>query len=86
MTMPPAPIEYQGHAAIAGFMRHIGFRDGNRRYRLLPTRANGQAAFLTSTASTVKLLTGTAPGMDALRAALATELGVPEEGLAVVGD
>ncbi|WP_239151705.1 sigma-70 family RNA polymerase sigma factor [Virgisporangium aurantiacum] len=45
LTMPPAPIEYQGHAAIAGFMRHIGFRDGNRRYRLLSTRANGQPAF-----------------------------------------
>jgi shikimate dehydrogenase len=50
------------------------------------TVANGQAAFTASTAATVKLLTGTAPGMDVLRAALATELGVPEEGLAVVGD
>lgn len=50
------------------------------------TVANGQAAFIASTAATVKLLTGTAPGMDALKAALATELGVPEEGLAVVGD
>ena len=47
---------------------------------------NGQAAFLASTAATVKLLTGTAPGMDALRSALALELGVPEDGLAVVGD
>ena len=50
------------------------------------TVANGQGAFLASTASTVKLLTGTAPSMDALKAALAAELGVPEEGLAVVGD
>ena len=50
------------------------------------TAANGQAAFIASTAATVKLLTGSAPVMDALRAALATELGVPEEGLAVVGD
>ncbi|MDQ2674738.1 MAG: hypothetical protein M3Y40_08780 [Chloroflexota bacterium] len=50
------------------------------------TVANGQAAFLASTAATVKLLTGTAPTMDALRSALASELGVPEEGLAVVGD
>ena len=50
------------------------------------TVANGQAAFLASTAATVKLLSGTQPGTDALRAALATELGVPEEGLAVVGD
>jgi RNA polymerase sigma-70 factor (TIGR02960 family) len=45
LTMPPAPLEYQGHAAIAGFMGPIGFRNGNRRYRLLPTRANGQPAF-----------------------------------------
>lgn len=50
------------------------------------TVANGQGAFLASTAVTVRLLTGTAPPMDAVRAALATELGVPEEGLAVVGD
>jgi hypothetical protein len=48
--------------------------------------ANGQAAFLASTAATIKLLTGSAPAMEALRSALASELGVPEEGLAVVGD
>ena len=50
------------------------------------TVANGQGAFLASTQVTVRLLTGSVPSMDALRAALATELGVPEEGLAVVGD
>jgi shikimate dehydrogenase len=50
------------------------------------TVANGQGAFLASTQVTVRLLTGTAPPMDALRAGLASELGVPEEGLAVVGD
>lgn len=50
------------------------------------TVANGQAAFLASTAATVKLLTGTAPPAEAVRTALATELGVPEEALAVVGD
>jgi shikimate dehydrogenase len=50
------------------------------------TAANGQAAFQASSAATVRLLTGTAPAADALRAALASELGVPEEGLAVVGD
>jgi shikimate dehydrogenase len=50
------------------------------------TVANGQAAFLASTAATLKLLTGAAPPADALRTALADELGVPEEGLAVVGD
>jgi shikimate dehydrogenase len=50
------------------------------------TAANGQAAFLAATSATVRLLTGTSPPADALRSALATELGVPEEGLAVVGD
>lgn len=50
------------------------------------TVANGQAAFLASASATLKLLTGSAPPMETLRAALATELGVPEEALAVVGD
>ncbi len=50
------------------------------------TVANGQPAFLRASAETVRLLTGTSPTLDVLRAALATELGVPEEALAVVGD
>ena len=50
------------------------------------TVSNGQASFLASTAATVKLLTGTNPPAEAVRTALATELGVPEEALAVVGD
>ena len=50
------------------------------------TVANGQGAFLASTAATVKGLTGTSPPVEVLRAALAEELGVPEEALAVVGD
>lgn len=50
------------------------------------TVANGQGAFLASTSATLKVLTGTAPPPEVLRAALATELGVPEEALAVVGD
>ena len=48
--------------------------------------ANGQAAFLASTSVTVRLLTGTSPSIEVLRSALAAELGVPDEGLAVVGD
>ena len=48
--------------------------------------ANGQGAFIASTAMTVQLLTGSSPNPDTLRAALATALGLPEEGLAVVGD
>ena len=44
LTMPPAPLEYQGRDPIARFMTAIAFRDG-RTYRLIPTRANGQLAF-----------------------------------------
>ncbi|HEX7196284.1 MAG TPA: hypothetical protein VF364_05570 [Candidatus Limnocylindria bacterium] len=50
------------------------------------TVANGQAAFLRAIAEAAGLLTGTTPPIDALRPALAAELGVPEEALAVVGD
>lgn len=45
LTMPPLPLEYQGHAAIAAFFMQSGFRDGERSFRLIPTRANGQPAF-----------------------------------------
>jgi ketosteroid isomerase-like protein len=44
LTMPPAPLEYQGRDLIAQFLAVISFRDG-RTYRLIPTRANGQLAF-----------------------------------------
>jgi RNA polymerase sigma-70 factor (ECF subfamily) len=44
LTMPPAPLEYQGHAPIRAFLAAIAFRDG-RTYRLVPARANGQLAF-----------------------------------------
>ena len=44
LTMPPAPLEYQGRALIARFLTAIAFRDG-RTYRLVPARANGQLAF-----------------------------------------
>ena len=44
-TMPPAPLEYQGPMAIAGFLRSVPEWRGLRRYRLVPTRANGQPAF-----------------------------------------
>lgn len=50
------------------------------------TVANGQAAFIAGCAQTVRLLAGSAPPAEALRAALAVELGVPEETVAVVGD
>jgi RNA polymerase sigma factor (sigma-70 family) len=44
LTMPPLALEYQGRAAIGGFLESVPFREG-RRYRLVPVRANGQPAF-----------------------------------------
>jgi RNA polymerase sigma-70 factor (ECF subfamily) len=44
LRMPPLPLEYQGRAAAHHFLSVIGFRDG-RRFRLIPTGANGQPAF-----------------------------------------
>jgi RNA polymerase sigma-70 factor (ECF subfamily) len=44
LTMPPYPFEYQGHAAIAGFLRDRARLTG-APLRLVPTRANGQPAF-----------------------------------------
>ena len=44
LSMPPAPHEYQGHAAIRAFLAaSFGFR-GDRRVHLVPTRANTQPA------------------------------------------
>ena len=44
LTMPPLPHAYQGHAAIAAFLRSSEQRRGVP-LRLLPTRANDQPAF-----------------------------------------
>jgi RNA polymerase sigma-70 factor (ECF subfamily) len=44
LTMPPLPLEYQGHAATGYFLTTVALRDG-RRFRLVPTHANGQPAF-----------------------------------------
>ncbi|MCL2555047.1 MAG: sigma-70 family RNA polymerase sigma factor [Actinomycetia bacterium] len=44
LTMPPLPLEYQGHAAVGHFLSTIALRD-RRSYVLVPTRANGQPAF-----------------------------------------
>jgi len=45
VTMPPSPLQYQGRQAIAAFLREIAAWRGERRYRLIATRANGQPAF-----------------------------------------
>ena len=50
------------------------------------TVANGQASFLSASAKTFQLLSGQDPPLEVMRAALAAELGLPEEGIAVVGD
>jgi RNA polymerase sigma-70 factor (TIGR02960 family) len=44
-TMPPVTLEYQGPVAIAAFLRSTRTWRGPRRYRLVPTRANGQPAY-----------------------------------------
>lgn len=45
LAMPPAPHEYHGPEAIAGFLRTSARWRGRRQLRLLPTRANTQPAF-----------------------------------------
>ena len=45
LTMPPEPLEYQGHAAIAEFFQTRMARWGTRVPRLVPTCANNQPAF-----------------------------------------
>ena len=44
LTMPPAPLEYQGHAAIAEFFRTRTYW-GDAGAHLVPTAANYQPAF-----------------------------------------
>ena len=45
LTMPPAPNEYHGAEAIAGFLRASATGRAGRRLGLQPTRANAQPAF-----------------------------------------
>jgi hypothetical protein len=44
VRMPPLPLEYQGRDLAWKFFANVAFRN-DRRYRLVPTRANGQPAF-----------------------------------------
>jgi RNA polymerase sigma-70 factor (ECF subfamily) len=44
VRMPPVPLEYQGKDLARRFFATVAFRQG-RRYRLIPTRANGQPTF-----------------------------------------
>lgn len=45
LSMPPLPFVYEGSATAGQFLRAISFRGGERRFRLIPTRANRQPAF-----------------------------------------
>jgi RNA polymerase sigma-70 factor (TIGR02960 family) len=44
LTMPPVPLEYQGHELADRFLT-LCFRGNRRGRRLIATRANGQPAF-----------------------------------------
>ncbi|GAA4563981.1 sigma-70 family RNA polymerase sigma factor [Planotetraspora kaengkrachanensis] len=43
VSMPPMPLEYEGRDVVARFC--TGIFGANRRFDLVPTRANGQPAF-----------------------------------------
>jgi RNA polymerase sigma factor (sigma-70 family) len=45
LTMPPEPLEYEGHAAIGAFLADRFGTHTGRRVRLVPTRANDQPAY-----------------------------------------
>jgi RNA polymerase sigma-70 factor (ECF subfamily) len=45
LTMPPAPLEYRGPIAIGRFLSTVPAGGAVERFRLVPTRANGQPAF-----------------------------------------
>lgn len=45
LSMPPAPHQYQGRAAIAGFLTASAAGRRGRRYRLVSIGANGQPGF-----------------------------------------
>jgi RNA polymerase sigma-70 factor (TIGR02960 family) len=45
LTMPPEPLEYEGPSAIGAFLSTVPAGGALDRFRLVPTRANGQPAF-----------------------------------------
>jgi shikimate dehydrogenase len=66
------------HHAVTPLMADAEARGG--------TVANGQLSFLASSAATFKLVTGQEAPAEVMRSALATELGLPVDRVAVVGD
>jgi RNA polymerase sigma-70 factor (TIGR02960 family) len=45
LTMPPEPMQYAGPAEIQRFLSTVPARGALERFKLVPTRANGQPAF-----------------------------------------
>jgi RNA polymerase sigma-70 factor (ECF subfamily) len=45
LMMPPEPFRYEGPEAIGGFLSTVPAGGALERFRLFPTRANGQPAF-----------------------------------------
>jgi RNA polymerase sigma-70 factor (TIGR02960 family) len=45
LVMPPEPFEYHGRDAIGGFLSTVPAGGALERFRLVPTRANGQHAY-----------------------------------------
>lgn len=44
LTMPPAPTWFEGREAIAAFFQSLCFSEEPKRFRMVPTGANGQPA------------------------------------------
>jgi RNA polymerase sigma-70 factor (TIGR02960 family) len=44
LKMPPLPLEYQGRELATRFFEAVVFRPGHHRFKMVPTRANGQPA------------------------------------------
>jgi RNA polymerase sigma-70 factor (ECF subfamily) len=45
LSMPPLPLEYQGRERATRFFEAVVFRPGHPRFKMVPTRANGEPAF-----------------------------------------
>jgi RNA polymerase sigma-70 factor (ECF subfamily) len=91
ITMPPLPTWYRGREAVAAFLEDFPLRR-DRRWRLVPVRANGQLAFgeyswdaerKIFTAHSINVLTLDRDGIAEITAFLDAELiprfGLPDE-------
>lgn len=88
LSMPPAPHEYHGVAAIAAFLRPSFAYQAEFRLQLVPTRANGQvayASYLAGTPAGLIVLTMTGDRIQAVTRFHLDEL-YPRFGLPLSGD